>query len=615
MMISLYLYFVAESKSEAPNRWYSPTFRSIPLWLKMSLHTLILLQLTAWIPKVAPVRYHPIDAMMQAGIRAHDNWAGQANGLSLQSIARDYRIRNHRNPPPRFDAWYDFAVNRSSVIMNGYDTIHDDLAIFWTMDPAEVRKRTAELLEIPNDIGGIRIRDGSATVLSKNEKQHHILEGISRMMKEFVQHLPDMDIAFNTEANGRILIPYEDVENMRIMESVNAGSPERPYGFSENRAAGWNFDFSKRPPKAHFHGYSTENNFDQFAAYSCSESSNARTWRSWKLRSFCVSCALPHSLGQFLSDWTTAGSICHQPDLAHLHGFYQAPNSVRITHDPMPLFSIRKAPGFSDILVPSLEDYQRAERFSDDYPAVPFSKTKDDLFWRGSASEGFSNDGEWKGMTPQRLDHLANEDSNSHSVLLSQTSLVEGDVRRHIHLYYKTLSSKELRRQIPRDVRLSALDAEFGVDADIAEQSSKFHLAKPTPPKEHFKHRYLLALDDYMSSSQFLDYLVSHSVPLRASIFRHWYDERLKPWVHYVPIDIRLHGLWSTIGYFRGLKKGEYTWPAHKREAGLIARGGRDWAQQVLRKEDMEIYLFRLLLEWARVTDDDRAKAGFLPES
>ncbi len=42
-----------------------------------------------------------------------------------------------------------------------------------------------------------------------------------------------------------------------------------------------------------------------------------------------------------------------------------------------------------------------------------------------------------------------------------------------------------------------------------------------------------------------------------------------------------------------------------------IAEAGRVWAQKVLRKEDMEIYMFRLLLEWGRLTDDSRDEIGF----
>lgn len=43
-----------------------------------------------------------------------------------------------------------------------------------------------------------------------------------------------------------------------------------------------------------------------------------------------------------------------------------------------------------------------------------------------------------------------------------------------------------------------------------------------------------------------------------------------------------------------------------------IAEAGRLWAEKVLRKEDMEIYMFRLLLEWGRLTDDKRDEIGFM---
>lgn len=50
----------------------------------------------------------------------------------------------------------------------------------------------------------------------------------------------------------------------------------------------------------------------------------------------------------------------------------------------------------------------------------------------------------------------------------------------------------------------------------------------------------------------------------------------------------------------------------HHDEGERIAEQGREWAQKVLRKEDMEIYFFRLLLEWGRLTDDDRDTIGFM---
>ena len=91
-----------------------------------------------------------------------------------------------------------------------------------------------------------------------------------------------------------------------------------------------------------------------------------------------------------------------------------------------------------------------------------------------------------------------------------------------------------------------------------------------------------------------------------------------------MPVDVRLHGLVSTLAYFtgaddpRGLEKegdgkGNVLRTEGNVKAGeMIAEAGREWAGKVLRKEDMEIYMFRLLLEWGRLTDDRRDEIGFV---
>ena len=49
----------------------------------------------------------------------------------------------------------------------------------------------------------------------------------------------------------------------------------------------------------------------------------------------------------------------------------------------------------------------------------------------------------------------------------------------------------------------------------------------------------------------------------------------------------------------------------HDDVAEKIATEGKEWTERVLRKEDMQIYVFRLLLEYARLCDDDRDVLGW----
>jgi hypothetical protein len=152
---------------------------------------------------------------------------------------------------------------------------------------------------------------------------------------------------------------------------------------------------------------------------------------------------------------------------------------------------------------------------------------------------------------------------------------------------------------------------------DCTDQEAEFGLVAPTEFQDHWQYRYLFDLDGAGFSGRFLPFLQSKSLPFKTALFREWYDDRLTAWRHFVPQDLRLHGVWSTLAYFAGVNGKvngkEFYMGAHLKEGEMIAEEGRKWAAQILRKEDMEIYFFRLLLEWGRLTDDNRDNLGFVP--
>jgi hypothetical protein len=105
-------------------------------------------------------------------------------------------------------------------------------------------------------------------------------------------------------------------------------------------------------------------------------------------------------------------------------------------------------------------------------------------------------------------------------------------------------------------------------------------------------------------------------------VYRQWYDARLVPWLHYIPLDNTLVDLYGVMEFFVGYhtkKKADggndarlSSRFAHEEEAHRIAEGSKDWANKVLRREDMLIYVYRLLLEYARVVDDRRDRLGWV---
>ena len=236
-----------------------------------------------------------------------------------------------------------------------------------------------------------------------------------------------------------------------------------------------------------------------------------------------------------------------------------------------------------------------------------FSQKTNILFWRGGTSEGYSMKGRWKGMTRQRLVWLTNAKETLQSIplLMPQMngnswwitdSIVGHDLLR--------LSNASIVHKFDRCTQ-----------EDCLEQSGAFELSESIDFQGHWRYKFLFDLDGAGFSGRFIAFLRSRSLPFKSAIFREWYSSRITPWLHFVPQDIRLHDVYSTLLYFTGIRRHkdgrDINVGAHEREAAFIAEQGREWANKILRKEDMEIYMFRLLLEWGRLTDDRRDVIGF----
>jgi hypothetical protein len=86
---------------------------------------------------------------------------------------------------------------------------------------------------------------------------------------------------------------------------------------------------------------------------------------------------------------------------------------------------------------------------------------------------------------------------------------------------------------------------------------------------------------------------------LKQTILREWHDERLIPWVHYIPVSLSMDELPEIMRYLTSHEDG-------KRRAKEIADAGREWHGKALRGEDFTIYLYRLMLELARIMDPNR---------
>lgn len=195
----------------------------------------------------------------------------------------------------------------------------------------------------------------------------------------------------------------------------------------------------------------------------------------------------------------------------------------------------------------------------------------------------------------------------------------------------------------------------FGDGASCDYSADLFAVQPRLSMPELLQFRYLPDVDGASASPRWATYLRSTSLPFKSTIWSEWHDSRLIPWAHFVPLAPDLRDWWGVLEYFagydpdvkayaegelreemgaaegvavdpadaqgggasRGRKmskaqlEGLRRWP-HDGEARRIARQGSEWAGKVLRREDMLGYLWRVVLEYARVCDERREAMGWV---
>ena len=508
--------------------------------------------------------------------------------------------------------------------MDEFDQIHEDLLPFRTIPPKRLREMTHELVTNPfNSIGAVSIRNGVPISQAGVRPSHSwmVLAAVD-MMRNFAEHLPDMDIAFNLDDQPRIATRWETV-----MEQREAARSEPPQDlalniWSKDRASRWApvvpADQTKKTAFSNNDGLRI---FDKYVRDLCPPYSMTRSSRIWNRRDVCLNCVRPHSVGQFPSDWAVASDVCHQPDLAELHGVFSGPSAFVVTRELMPVFSQSTISGFSDILYPSPWNYADKVKYepSEEFPDPGYDDKTNTLFWIGSTSEGMGSKGRWKGLSRQRFSHLVNNNTASQISVLLPTDEPNSY---SYQILDGTAPTSDLGLQTEVHV-----NEPIRYCGECSIQSKELGMSPRVPFQGNWRYRHLFDLDGAGFSGRFLPFLQSNSLPYKSGLLRQWFDSRVKPWVHFVPVDVRLHGLWSTLAYFAGVNGTVYGGPGgllnglrsprqvvmeeHHEVGKTIAEEGRKWAERAIRKEDMEIYFFRLLLEWGRLTDDLRGVLGF----
>ena len=178
-----------------------------------------------------------------------------------------------------------------------------------------------------------------------------MVEGVKSLIDPFAEYLPDMDLPLNLNDESRVAVRWADMQTA-ASEGLARISRKRSTSasWSTDRASGWPNSTEQIDGHSWFMERSWRNSFSAFAAPTCSPQSLARREPYWNTNVICWKCIRPHSLDVFVSNWSLSADICHQPDLARLHGFFISPSAFKVTDSLVPIFSQSKVSGFNDIM-------------------------------------------------------------------------------------------------------------------------------------------------------------------------------------------------------------------------------------------------------------------------
>ncbi|KAH7378260.1 capsule-associated protein-like protein CAP1 [Pyrenochaeta sp. MPI-SDFR-AT-0127] len=569
---------------------------------------------------------HPIGKLMAtAQMEFQALLSGQID--DLHSAAEKYRKMRGRHPPPGFDAWFEYARNHDSIIIEElFDQIYHDLTPFWGVEPQQMRD-FGRLFE-----HHISIRNGTANMT----KNHNIGTAKDRMeawlnLTQSIQHfLPDLDMAINVMDESRVIVPWENITKYVHIEAKSRRLLPKDKTVSRYRRLKAIGKDSINVSRVEFIGPGQEVFWDT-ARVGCDPRAPARHLPA--VNNFTGPSPFPsdlagRSLIGYVKNWTWTRDACQQPHLQESHGTFIEPVSVSTTRSLVPIFGESKLSMNNDILIPPaayLSESFSSGLYSDaNAHGGDWSKKAARTVWRGVASGGRNRKENWTRFHRHRFVSMLNGtyiqklETNSDAANKGQTFELQSYAMYNITAT-KTMDLGVWLNRIA-DVGFTNLECFPSTGGPTCNYTDPYYtISPPIKMSEQYDYKLLPDVDGNSFSGRYLAFLRSTSVPIKATIYSEWHDDRLIPWLHFVPMDNSFADVYGILDYFLGTGGGfnggflgMAADGAHDDQAKIIASHGKEWTDKVLRKEDMQVYMLRLLLEYARLCDDNREELGFV---
>ncbi|KAK5998114.1 Beta-1,2-xylosyltransferase 1-like protein [Cladobotryum mycophilum] len=493
---------------------------------------------------------HPVETLMRAA-KTDFKELLETQSKNLTAAENEYRRRYKMEPPPGFDAWYEYAVTHHSLIIDDFDTIYDSVSPFWKLSGRDVVGAMAYVEHAPelqSDLWLCTFSSDSGETSCDNPYRNfdrHYSLLLNRALGDLRGVLP----------NVRFLINHLD----EPMVLIRPSSPER------DDADNTRIDHTD------LSHHSTWEAVTKFCSYHRNKTSNAEL-----------------SIGDFpfIKDIATAMDLCQHPEYGRMHGLFMSPTSFQLIEGLAPVLSTGKPSTMGDILFPS-PAYSESGFKYDEAGDVDWESKQNNVYWAGSTTGGFATDDKWSSYHRQRFVSLAQN---------------VGEQQRQY--YYLRGDGGTASRMKSSFLNTRLFDVTFTRILQCDKKSCRnqkhfFDTQNWADKNQPLKSRLVFDLDGNGISGRWYKLLASKSAPLKQTIFREWHDDRLVPWVHYIPVSQSMDELPELVMYLTSTEAGQ-------QKAKEIAEQGRTWFSKAFREVDMGIYIYRLMLELARLQDFNR---------
>ncbi|KAH7929024.1 glycosyltransferase family 90 protein [Leucogyrophana mollusca] len=539
---------------------------------------------------------------------------------TLGAAVAEYRRRYKHDPPRGFDEWWTFAQENNVKLVDEYDLLMEDMAPFWNLTGEELRRRALQVGQLPS-IDLVRINAGNIEDVRiekayKDTERGHRSLGFRRLLEKFAHKLPDMDFPINAKAEGRVLVPWEhrNFPNLTLQDS--SGGIESMLGTNlspdwKGQGSVWEAYRRTCPPDSAarrlYSSYRNPLSENAKVLFGPVPSAGDDFTFSPTLDDDFDFCQYPwahYSQGHFFSDWRTIPVL-------------------------YPVFSPAKAKGFSDIKIPSHYYHGQNKRYTYGWDSVnlepkevddmevPWEEKSEVIFWRGATTGGGSTP---SGFSPSYQRHrflrMASESNKANR------TVVYADPPSSTNYVSAVVPVAKLNSDI-MDVAFVSAVGNYPGGEEALRKDHRFGDAVPLG--KHWAYKYLVDLDGMSYSGRFMAFMASDSAVVKATVYEEYFSDWLQPWLHYIPLSSSYAEIYNIHAYFSGASKSTLesanSTASHDtqksrsvegdKQLRRIARAGKQWKKTVGRTVDMEAYVYRLCLEYARLWADDRESMSF----